>query len=712
MNSNSKIIIIVSFALIILIQIALTLLATYSISSGLKTIYEVNTDNNTAQYIFDMRDAAHNRALLLYRMLRESDEFEREEMREVFYQHAEVFIKSREKIDAELLSRLLKEEFSEAIEAASVGQQVQTKAIEQIFEGDLHNADKLLKNEIIPAQDAFILKFTHLLGHVKEEVKNNIAFLSEQSDENITLITLLGVTGAFLIIIIATYMYQKIINSERNFIRQKEIAERSSEAKTMFLANMSHEIRSPLTAIIGFSESILNRNLSIEQQREANKSIERNGKHLYQVINDILDITKIESGQLDVEAVPSSPIKIAQEVSRIYEPLVQEKNLNFKVNYHFPLPKLIDTDPIRLKQILINLISNALKFTSEGGISIDLRYSEESREFEYEVKDSGIGMDEETVLNIFGAFIQADTSTTRRYGGTGLGLNISKQLSEKLGGELICKSKIGEGSRFYFKIYVPPGREIELVDAIEHSDDLVKTETKQISLQGEILVAEDTIDNQKLIEMYISDSGAAVTIVDNGLLAVEACSSKKFDLIFMDMQMPVMDGVTATQKIRLFDKSTPIVSLTANAMKSDVEKCRLAGANDFMSKPIDPNQFSDILLEYLRTGNSNKIKSTQKNSSLKKSKEEKKKSFEKIVHRFVAALPDRAKLITQLQKDKKWEELKSETHKLKGLGTSMGFPELTDICNEINNNCTVKKYDANIPLIKKLNTEIGLICKD
>ena len=670
-----------------------------SISGSLDTIIDINDDSEIADNIFHMRDAAHKRALLLYRMVREKDLFTREDYRILFYEQAEIFIKSRLQLDQKLLTPEMKKLLQAALVSASKGQKVQSKTVDFIFSDQFNSAEDLLNNQVIPVQDQFIFKFTALLNEVQKKVSDDIFILKQKSENAILTITLLGFMAMLLGNLIAFYVYNRITKSENGFIKQKELAEQSNQAKTMFLANMSHEIRSPLTAIIGFSESLNNRTMNEQAKTSAAQSIERNSKHLYQVINDILDITKIESGQLTVESISTSPIRLCQEVGSIYQSLVQEKGLTFDINYKLPIPQNIFTDPVRLKQVLINLMSNALKFTQHGSINLSARYNPLNESMCFEVTDTGIGMDKSAREKIFTPFTQADTSITRQFGGTGLGLSISQQLAEKLDGTLKCTSQPGIGSHFSLTIFCGSTNDTPMITANDQISHLHESSQNNnpTRLQGSVLVVEDTIDNQKLIELYLTDVGATVTIVENGALAVEICKKEKFDLIFMDMQMPVMDGVTAIGNIRKFDEKTPIISLTANAMKSDADKCTSAGANDFLSKPIDTNKFSHILQQYLNTNIEHDVK------------KKKSKGLERIIKRFVETLPTRAELIITAEDDSNWDGLQVEAHKLKGLGTSMGYPKLTEICEALCNACVNEEHDSIATMVEEFKIEIKRI---
>ena len=391
--------------------------------------------------------------------------------------------------------------------------------------------------------------------------------------------------------------------SEEELKKSKESAEQANRAKSEFLANMSHEIRIFLTAILGYSDMLRDEDQSAEDINHEIDSIIRSGAHLQRIINDILDLSKIEAGQLVIEELRLEPAKILLDMESILGSKAREKGLAFNVAYDFPFPREIISDPTRLKQILFNLCGNAIKFTTQGSIDVRLGYMEETRQIKFTIQDSGIGMSHEELKRLFKPFSQADTSTTRMYGGTGLGLCISQQLAQRLNGSIEVSSEKNKGSLFVVKLGIGRIDNTDFVRSASEIESAVTEETFTIvpnSLRGHVLIVEDSPDNQDLISRYIFKAGATVEIVDNGLLAVKRAFTKDFDLILMDIQMPVMDGLQATKKLRDAGYTKPIVSITANALKEDRDKCLAAGADDYLTKPINPEHFYQVLQRYLR----------------------------------------------------------------------------------------------------------------
>lgn len=383
--------------------------------------------------------------------------------------------------------------------------------------------------------------------------------------------------------------------------QQKAAADAANESKSQFLANMSHEIRTPLTSIIGFGEELLDANISAEDHTTAVEMVVRNGRHLLELINDILDLSKIEAGKLNIERVPVSLLSMVNDVSAAMKLRAAQKGLGLKVSFATAVPKTVVTDPTRLKQVLINLVGNAIKFTEAGGVEVRLSFVEsgpiktEDR-LRCDVIDTGIGITAEQIAKLFKPFSQADESTTRKYGGTGLGLVISRRLADLLDGELTVKSTPGSGSTFTFTLRTGSVEGVEFIRASQApnigSDDFEKSSATEIRLDGiKVLLVDDAKDNRLLVTVLLKKCGAHVEVAENGRIGVDAAinawrANQPFDVILMDMQMPVLDGIGATMELRGRQYSGPIVALTANALASDIERCLAAGCDSYSPKPI------------------------------------------------------------------------------------------------------------------------------
>ncbi|MCA9098359.1 MAG: response regulator, partial [Planctomycetaceae bacterium] len=384
----------------------------------------------------------------------------------------------------------------------------------------------------------------------------------------------------------------------------RQDAERASRSKSEFLANMSHEIRTPMTAILGYSELLVEEESlfeDVEQRNLALRTIQRNGEHLLSIINDILDLSKIEAGKLSVESLECSPTDLIEDVRNLMSVRATEKKISLIVEIENQLPKRIQSDPTRIRQIMVNLIGNAIKFTEKGNVKLVVRYvNEVSPSLEFDIVDSGIGMTPGQQERLFRPFTQADASTTRQFGGTGLGLTISKRLAAMLGGDVwIVSSTPDVGTRFRATISCKPPDHQTVSKTGPETSQIAKearqTEQNQEVRQLEgmrILLAEDSVDNQRLIGYILRKSGAEVTIVDNGQKAVDTAlgsgrEHRPFHVILMDMQMPVKNGYEAVSLLREAGYLGRIIALTAHAMGGDVEKCLDAGCDDHAAKPID-----------------------------------------------------------------------------------------------------------------------------
>jgi signal transduction histidine kinase/CheY-like chemotaxis protein len=403
---------------------------------------------------------------------------------------------------------------------------------------------------------------------------------------------------AFLLSMIAVPLYSASLIHSAIHLERK-----ASQAKSLFLANMSHEIRTPLTAIIGFSEALLDVNQTMSERIEGIKTINRAGKHLLGVINEILNLSKIEAGQLEVERLPVSLFDLLDEVAALARQQAESKGVYFYVKPIFPLPRTIHSDPVRIKQILLNIISNAIKFTEQGEVTLRVRHDAATARLVLEVIDTGIGISSEQLARLFQAFAQADASTTRRFGGTGLGLALSRQLAEILGGSISVESQPGKGS--CFTITLDTGVVGSVIHSPEEVLQLAQPSAEGMDLRtvsGRLLLAEDNPDNQRLIALKARRLGVEPNVVENGALAVEAALAQPYDLILMDMQMPVMDGSTAVRTLRDKGYRGPIVALTANTSQQDRQNCLEAGFDGFLSKPIELERFDEILRCYLRAG--------------------------------------------------------------------------------------------------------------
>ncbi len=499
---------------------------------------------------------------------------------------------------------------------------------------------------------------------------------------------------------------KRLLEEQHRLVVEKacQANEAANRAKSEFLAHMSHEIRTPLNAIMGFTDLLLKGadEGDEKERRDYLETIYKSGKHLLELINDILDLSKIEAGRMDIEKIACSPHEIVASVMSVLRVRAKERGLSFTSEWPDGVPEKIQGDPVRLRQLLINLAGNAIKFTDSGSVRIVTRLAGANgkRMLAFEVIDTGIGIAADKLGAIFDPFVQADNTVTRRFGGTGLGLAISRRIAAALGGELAVRSQLGSGSVFTATIDPGPMEGIKFLespptDAVAGRDGQ-RIERKVTLPPVRVLLVEDGSTNRKLISLVLRRAGAQVTTAENGEIAVNIASKESFDVILMDMQMPVMDGYTATRKLRKLGVSLPILALTAHAMAGDEQKCLRAGCSGYVSKPVDADRLLETIAKALGESAPEIVEEKQPLAQarlLESRLPTDDPEFREIVEEFVQRAREQLEAICQAWAKQDLETLARLAHWLKGAGGTAGFDAFTEPARNLEQLVKAQKRD-------------------
>jgi two-component system, sensor histidine kinase len=524
--------------------------------------------------------------------------------------------------------------------------------------------------------------------------------------------------------------------TQQELVQAKEAAEAANVAKSQFLANMSHEIRTPLNAVIGFADLLCKSGRECEETEREDylQTINASGRHLLSLINDILDLSKIEADRLEIERVSCSPHEIISEIVSVLRVKAVEKGLTLDCEWRGGVPETICTDTSRFRQLLMNLVGNAIKFTKVGGVRVvtELVRGSSEAQLVVQVIDTGVGIPAEKFAAIFDPFVQADSSVTRESGGTGLGLTISRRIAQALGGDIEVASEVGQGSTFTVTIAAGPLDGVRIIEGpvADGMRSAKREQTEDLpSLAGaHILLVEDGDTNRKLVRVVLERAGAQVSVAENGRIGVDLALQHPFDLILMDMQMPVMDGYTATALLRQQGLTVPIIALTAHAMKGDQDKCLAVGCSDYATKPIDGELLVRTIAETLGITRPNPgdgssqtaqteaeahgTATTRAGQDLSVSQADQASifstlptddpEFREIVAEFIERLQPRVYTIRQVADAKDFAELARLAHWLKGAGGTAGFPVLTQPARQLESLAKDQQCDEIEATVKEL----------
>ena len=521
---------------------------------------------------------------------------------------------------------------------------------------------------------------------------------------------------------------QQIAERERieaSLRESKDAAEAANRAKSEFLANMSHEIRTPLNSILGFTGLLRKDAVRNDQERrDFLETIHTSGHHLLTLINDILDLSKVESGKVDIQLGSVAPFRVVAEVASLLRVRAVEKGLKLDCRWEGPVPEAITSDEARLRQLLLNLVGNAVKFTEKGRVDIVARYvpGPERGRIQFKITDTGIGIPGEKLAVIFDPFVQADNSVTRRFGGTGLGLAICKRICEALGGAIEVRSCVDHGSQFTATVDAGPAAEIRLLDSPPVETHVRLTDEAPLDrLRGQslrVLVVEDGDTNRKLISVYLRRAGMQVVTAENGLAGVEHALRQHFDVILMDMQMPVMDGYTAARRLRDAGLGVPIVALTAHAMRGDEERCREAGCSHYLTKPIDEERLLAMLAACVERGSAPETDSAVARPApaahgsttdfrLETTLPMDDAEFREIVGEFIVRLRVKLEQMRQATASHNWTELSQLAHWLKGAGGTAGFAPLSTAAQRLEQ----QAKGGQVEQVERALGDIELLCE-
>lgn len=582
------------------------------------------------------------------------------------------FLHQSSEVSSEMMYRdQLKENLTlHALISASQQQPVNALQALQSYKDQVKDeSDKQLQDKLTQYQA--LLDSEQLSQQVKQLQQTNridaLSLAQTRTERNFTIVVaILLLVSTFLLFRRAISENAKLQLSEKVRQRSEELEEigkklqRASEVKSQFLANMSHEIRTPLTAVMGQAELIINGDVPAEKVRHEVQVIYNNSLHLLELINDILDLTRIEANKLTLEKMPHDVVTLVNEVMQMFDEPARSKGLNLQLIHNLSSPFYIEMDKFRLKQILINLCSNAVKFTDQGAVSLTI--SQTKFGLKFCIVDTGIGMTQEQLGNIFNSFTQGDNTISRRFGGSGLGLCLSEQLANLMNSSISVDSELGKGSQFTLHLTCK-----QLLDYQGEEPSSTPLDAVQQTLfEGVVLVAEDHEDNRRLISLMLEKLGFTVMCAENGKEAVEIALKTDIDIILLDIQMPEMDGIAAFKLLKECGCNTPIIALTANAMAHEVKHYYELGFNDHLKKPIERTQFVETLAKHL----------AQKEMIAKAPELLSQIDMSDLIERFQSSFEQELSELECAFSEDDFSQLGQQAHKLAGAAAMFQFEQL------------------------------------
>jgi len=672
-TDNTKTILRLGFAamtLLLLVVAVFSLNRVDKLTQQLSAIVEYNIYK--IELVSRMRRSVEERWIDLHKVIASHDIFERDKWLQNFYKGSRLYREARNHFSSIPHTKTEQDIFNRLDKNIKIAQPIVRQFIENMVDDPLPFPPENVVDQIKRHQQSVLNNLQQMVDYVQEDANAAVNEAKSDLTQTYTIMLILVSSIILLSLIIATRVSESVN-------KKNQALANATKVKSRFLANMSHEIRTPLTAVIGFAEQLLKPELSQSERLAAANIIIRNGSHLQNIVDEILDLSKDEANKLEANKTQIALLELIAEIKETFEPQASKKDLLFQVHQHPPLPTYIISDPFKLKQILYNLCNNAIKYTEKGTVSFNISCNTKAQQIHFDIVDSGIGLKENDLQNIFEPFVQADNSATRKFGGTGLGLHLSRRFSELLGGTLSVDSNYGVGS--CFTLSMPTG-EIDINDLkLEFQDQAVLPNIQPDDypldqLNGNILLAEDTQDNQLLIRAFLTNTNIQLSTVDDGQQAIDAIAKNEFDLVLMDIQMPVMNGLQATSKLRQLGFTKPILALTANILPEDCERYLKEGFDDVIGKPVSKKFFLEKLSTYFlekRMSANQSVYSTLLNEG---------PEFLPAIEYFVLQAANECKQLNLLLDTQNWDELQQQLHRLKGSGGGVGFAQVTKFAKE------------------------------